>query len=99
MTNESESNIKTREEILSEAEREADHKRNEGELAEVNNDLMRTQIHQQQRLEKEIEDLRVSLETFTFWSRALTIVLVVLGILSFLAQINALSLLGKIVGL
>jgi len=66
MADESESEIKTREEILSEAERESDHKRNEGELAEVNNDLMRTQNHQQQRLEREIEDLRGSLETFTF---------------------------------
>jgi hypothetical protein len=66
MTEESKSEIKTRDEILSEADREAGHKGNEAQLAAVNNELTRTQIHQQQRLEKEIEVLRESLETYTF---------------------------------
>jgi hypothetical protein len=88
MTDESGAEIKTREEILSEADKEATHKSKESQLAAVNNDLMRSQIHQQQRLEQEIEVLRESLETYTFWSRSLTVVLVVLGILSLLIQLN-----------
>jgi hypothetical protein len=90
MADKSENEVKSRDEILSEADREADHKGSQSQLATVNNALTRTQIHQQQRLEQEIEALRESLENFTFWSRALTIVLVILGILSLLAQINAL---------
>ncbi|MFA1610149.1 hypothetical protein [Halobellus rubicundus] len=88
MSDESETEIKTREEILDEATREADYKSNTAQLGEVNNDLTRTQIHQQQRLEQEIEALRISLEKFTFWSRALTFILIILGVASLLAQIN-----------
>ncbi|WP_123619538.1 hypothetical protein [Halorubrum sp. CSM-61] len=83
---EDEERIKTREEILSDAEEEADHKGNQTQLQTVNNSLIRNQTQQQVRLEKELEELRRSLETYTTWSRALTIVLIVLGGLSLVIQ-------------
>jgi len=81
-----EQKIKSRQEILSDAEQEAGHKGNEAQLQETNNALVRNQTHQQARLEKELEELRNSLETYTTWSRALTIVLIILGGLSLIAQ-------------
>ena len=78
--------IKTQKEILRNAKQEADHKGNQTQLQTTNNALVRNQTHQQVRLEKELEELRESLETYTTWSRALTIVLIVLGGLSLIAQ-------------
>jgi len=78
--------IKTQEEILRDAKEEADHKGNQAQLQTTNNSLIRNQTHQQARLEKELRELRGSLETYTTWSRALTIVLIALGVSSLIAQ-------------
>ena len=78
--------IKTREEILHDAKQEADHGGNQTQLQATNNALVRNQTHQQVRLEKELQELRKRLEIYTIWSRALTIVLIVLGGLSLIAQ-------------
>lgn len=83
---EGEEDVKTREQILSDAEEEADHKGKQTQLQTVNNALIRNQTQQQVRLEEELEELRGSLETYATWSRALTIVLIVLGGLSLVVQ-------------
>jgi hypothetical protein len=83
---EGEEDVKTREQILSDAEGEADHKGKQTQLQTVNNALIRNQTQQQVRLEEELEELRGSLETYATWSRALTIVLIVLGGLSLVVQ-------------
>lgn len=70
--------LKSAEEILKGAETESDHKGNEAQLQAVNNELMRNQIHQQQRLEKEVTELRESIDKYrktSLWASIAVILL------------------------
>jgi hypothetical protein len=88
MSDEEEHDLRSREKILAAAKTESGHKGNQTRLQTVNNELVRNQTHQQQRLENELELLRDRLRIYTWWSRALTILLVILSALSLTSQIG-----------
>jgi len=92
MSDEDDLEPKPMEEVLEDVEIEANHTGSQTSLQITNNALIRNQTHQQVRLEQELKQVRVSLDRYTTWSRALTITLVLLGFLSLVAQATIIAI-------
>lgn len=87
----SEIELMSQEEILKAIQTEADHKGNSTQLLKVNNELIRIQTQQQQRLENEIEELTGSLDSYRRWSKGLTLALIFLSLVVILLTAGLLA--------
>ena len=72
------SDLKSRKQIREDINQEPKHSGNTAAQVGLNNDLLRNLTHQEQRLEIEMERLRQSLDSYTKWSRRLTIAIILL---------------------